>query len=71
MTDGNIVIANEFAHVIVRAQNGSDGEVVEIASPKRERSARLDVEDLWLLAGASAESFSSLLADAPLGVMED
>jgi hypothetical protein len=68
--DGGIVIANEFAHVTVWRVNTAEGGLIRISAPKRERSVQLDAAALWALAGEPAETFSALLADAPLGFKE-
>ncbi len=70
-TDDSIVIANEFAHVTVRYVAGPGGQHIEISAPKRERRVELDAETLWSLAGQSTETFSALLADAPIGIRDE
>ncbi len=68
--DDTIVIANEFAHVLVRRIDTESGACIEISAPKRERSVQLNADTLWALAGEPAQTFTNLLCDAPLGIKE-
>ena len=71
MSDETMVIANEFAYARVRKIRTPEGERLEISAPKRERSVQLDAETLWALAGQPLETFSQILAEAPLGMRTD
>jgi hypothetical protein len=68
--DETIVVANEFAHVLVRRIETESGDHIEISAPKRERSVQLNADTLWALAGEPVQTFTNLLSDAPLGIKE-
>lgn len=61
-----LVIANEFATVIVRKVHTRNGVRLEIASPKLGHSIRLDPLELESLTWQTTETFSRFL-ETPFG----
>ena len=66
----DIELANEYAFVIVRKVDTSNGARLEIASPRLGRSIRLDPVELEALTWQSHDVFSTLLR-TPYGPEED
>lgn len=60
------IIANEFAEVVVRKVHTRNGARLEIRSPRRGYTVRLDAVELEALSWQPPETFSRLLEN-PLG----
>lgn len=60
-----IIIANEFADVVVRRVATRNGMRLEIFSPRRGTRVRLDAVELDCLSYQPAETFSALLEERP------
>jgi hypothetical protein len=60
-----ILIANEFADVVVRRVCTRNGVRLEISSPRRGTTVRLDAVVLEALTWQEPELFTSLLRDRP------
>jgi hypothetical protein len=63
--DGPIVIANEFADVVVRRVMTRNGMRLEIWSPRRGTRVHLDAVELECLTWQTPEDFSALLREKP------
>lgn len=64
--DRPLVIANEFAEVLVRRVRTRNGVRLEISSPRMDTSIRLDALELESLTWQDPEVFSGFLED-PFG----
>jgi hypothetical protein len=62
VSDGPLVVANEFTQVEVRKRRTRNGERLEIVSPALGRSILLDPLELESLTWQDATLFSALLA---------
>lgn len=63
--DGPIVVANEFAHVIVRKVKTRNGVRLELWSPRRGTCVRLDAVALDVLSYQQPEFITNLLSRTP------
>lgn len=63
--DGPIVVANEFADVVVRRVATRNGMRLEIWSPRRGTRVHLDAVELDSLTWQPPETFSELIERAP------
>jgi hypothetical protein len=63
--DGPIVIANEFADVVVRRVRTRNGMRLEIWSPRRKTRVHLDAVALDCLSYQPPETFTAMLERTP------
>jgi hypothetical protein len=61
--ENEIVIANEFAEVVVRKVHTRNGVRLELRSPKLGHAIRLDALELESLTWQTPETFSKFLED--------
>jgi hypothetical protein len=66
----DVVIANEFAYVVVRKVSTRNGDRLEIVSPRLHHSVRLDALILESLTWQQPDALSALLED-PHGPTDD
>jgi hypothetical protein len=65
--DGPIVIANEFADVVVSRVRTRNGMRLEIWSPRRGSRIHLDAVELDCLSYQQTETFTAMLERTPSG----
>jgi hypothetical protein len=65
--EGPIVIANEFADVVVNRVRTRNGMRLEIFSPRRGTRVHLDAVELDCLSYQPPETFSAMLERTPSG----
>jgi hypothetical protein len=64
--DGPILVANEFADVVVRRVTTRNGMRLEIWSPRRGTRVQLDAVELDILTWQTPETFSELIERSPV-----